>query len=157
MSAVEPLVRLEVRRMSAVDLADVMAIERASFSTPWSRSSFEALIGQRYADLWIATLDEAVVGYAVVWYVLDEAELGNIAVESGRRKRGIGSRLLEHVVATARGRGAKRLFLEVRPSNRAALGLYERRGFLPVGQRRRYYRAPVEDARVMCLDLTATG
>ena len=152
-STAEPLLRPQVRRMREADLDLVMAIEQASFSTPWSRESFGNLIARRDADLWVATVDDRLVGYAVVWYVAEEGELGNLAVAAGWRRQGIASRLLDWTLARARERGAKRLFLEVRPSNFAAHTLYEIRGFVPVGVRRRYYRAPVEDARLMCLDL----
>ncbi len=89
----------------------------------------------------------------MVWYVAGEAELGNLAVARGWRRRGVGRRMLDWALARARERGARRIFLEVRLSNRAAQALYERRGFVQVGLRRRYYRAPTEDARVLCLDL----
>lgn len=153
MSTVEPLPTPELRPMRERDLDVVMDIEEASFSAPWSRSSFGNLIARRDADLWVATMDGAVAGYAVVWYVADEAELGNLCVDRRWRLQGIGSRLLDWALQRARQRGARRLFLEVRVSNRAAQVLYERRGFVSVGWRRRYYRAPVEDARVMCVDL----
>ena len=82
-----------------------------------------------------------------------EGELGNIAVAPAWRRRGIGRWLLDWALEKAYERGAVRIFLEVRASNRLAQELYESRGFLQVGLRRRYYRAPTEDARVMCLDL----
>ncbi len=155
MNAVESLTVPVVRRMKELDLDVVMAIERASFSTPWSRGNFRNLLVRGDADLWVAVVEEAVVGYAVVWYVLPEAELGNLAVDAGWRRQGLGRTLLDWVLTRADDRGAERIFLEVRVSNRHAQGLYERRGFIQVGIRRRYYRAPVEDARVLCLDLRA--
>lgn len=143
--------------MRESDLDAVMEIELASFSTPWSRSAFLNLIGRGDADLWVAVVEGAVVAYAVVWYVAREAELGNLAVAPDWRRRGLGRRLLDWSVERARARDAERIFLEVRASNRGAQQLYERQGFVQVGLRRRYYRAPAEDARVMCLDLTRCG
>lgn len=157
MSAVERLLFPRFRRMTESDLDQVMEIEEDSFTTPWSKTSFRNLLGRGDANLWVAEIDEQLVGYAVLWYVLREAELGNIAVVSGWRGQGIGGRLLRWVVESARARGTERLFLEVRESNRAAQTLYERHGFVQVGVRRRYYRAPVEDARVMCLRLGRSG
>ena len=153
MSTAERLAVPDIRHMEDSDLDAVMAIECTSFSTPWSRASFGNLLDRDDASLWVAAVDGNVVGYAVVWYVLHEAELGNLAVASGWRRRGLGRLLLDWVLEVARGRGVERIYLEVRASNLGAQQLYERRGFQFVGVRRRYYRAPVEDARVMCLDL----
>lgn len=139
--------------MEEADLGSVMEIESASFSTPWSRASFANLLGRDDASLWVAVSDGSVVAYAVVWYVLAEAELGNLAVAPDWRRRGLGRYLLDWVLEVARGRGTERIYLEVRVSNLGAQRLYELRGFRHVGVRRRYYRAPVEDARVMCLEL----
>lgn len=153
MSAVEPVFAPTVREMTGSDLDSVIEIERASFSTPWSPASFRALLDRVDASLWIATLDAVIVGYAIVWYVADEAELGNLAVAPAWRGRGLGRHLLDWALEKSRLRGTARIFLEVRVSNQIALELYERRGFVQVGLRRRYYLAPVEDARVMCLNL----
>jgi [ribosomal protein S18]-alanine N-acetyltransferase len=102
-------------------------------------------------------VDEAgtsdVLGYAVLWCVLDQGELANIAVRPELRGRGLGARLLDEVVAACRRRGVTKLYLEVRDSNDAALRLYERFGFREVGRRRSYYQEPREDARVMALEL----
>lgn len=153
MSTAEALLTPEIRRMQDSDLDMVMEIERESFSTPWSRGTFRGLLQRSDASLWVAQVGERVVGYAVVWYLFREAELGNLAVAPGWRRRGLGTQLLDWALQKARERGTERIFLEVRVGNRTAQQLYERYGFSQVGLRRRYYRAPVEDARVMCLDL----
>lgn len=157
MSAAEPLLTPETRPMRSSDLDQVMAIEQASFSTPWSRTSFRNLMRRGDADLCVATVDGQPTGYSVVWYVGEESELGNLAVSPDWRRRGLGQWLLDRALNRAIERGAKRIFLEVRESNRGAQDLYERNGFVQAGIRRRYYRQPVEDARVMCLDLTRHG
>lgn len=139
--------------MQERDLETVLRIEKASFSVPWSRNSFLSLLHRHDADLWVAVIGGEVRGYAAVWYMSDEAELGNLAVDPDWRREGIGSLLLGQTLTGARVRGARRLYLEVRSSNRAAQSLYERHGFVMAGIRRRYYRSPVEDARVMRVDL----
>ncbi len=154
MSAAEPLLTPETRPMRNSDLDRVMAIEEVSFSTPWSRTSFRNLMGRGDADLWVTTVDGQLVGYSVVWYVGDESELGNLAMSPDWRRRGLGRWQLDRVLERALEQGARRIFLEVRVSNRGAQDLYERSGFVQVGIRRRYYRQPAEDARIMCLDLT---
>jgi len=84
----------------------------------------------------------------------DEAEILNLAVDSGRRRRGMGSRLIEDVIAACKAAGVGRIFLEVRDSNQAARSLYTRMGFTEVGRRREYYRQPAEDALVLARRLT---
>jgi len=152
-STAEALLTPEIRRMQDSDLDMVMEIERESFSTPWSRGTFRGLLQRSDASLWVAQVGGRVVGYAVVWYSFREAELGNLAVAPGWRRCGLGTQLLDWALQKARERGTERVFLEVRVGNRIAQQLYERYGFSQVGLRRRYYRAPVEDARVMCLSL----
>ena len=143
--------------MEERDLETVLEIEKASFSVPWSRNSFLGLLHRHDADLWVAVLAGGVRGYAAMWYLADEAELGNLAVAPGWRHRGLGSLLLREAVKGARARGVRRVYLEVRSSNLGAQELYERHGFVTVGIRRRYYRSPVEDARVMRADVGLEG
>ena len=155
-----------MRRMTAADVPAVVAIETEAFSTPWQVDTFEGLLDRDGLELLVlvgpaesgggaespAGADE-VLGYAVLWCVLDQGELANIAVRPELRGRGLGARLLDEVVAVSRRRGVEKLYLEVRDSNDAALRLYERFGFREVGRRRSYYEEPREDARVMALDL----
>ena len=138
----------------AADVPAVAALEASSFSTPWHPDTFRRLLERPGAELWVTEEDGGVVAYAVLWCILDEGELANIAVLPAVRGRGVGGRLLDHLVDVARDRGVRRLFLEVRESNAAARGLYETRGFREVGRRRAYYDKPREDARVLALDLT---
>lgn len=144
-----PDVDLEIRRMDRRDLDAVVEIETNSFTTPWSRASFRSLLNRRDTDLGVALVDGRLSGYAVVWYMAEEAELGNLAVAARCRRRGVGGRLLRWALDRARERGARQIHLEVRSSNRAAQALYERHGFVHTGIRRGYYRSPVEDAAIM--------
>ena len=97
----------------------------------------------------VAMLGEDVVGYAVFWCVVDQGELGNVAVTESARGRGIGELLVGEIIRRAAARGVREVFLEVRPSNATARRLYERFGFRMVGRRRNYYQEPVEDALVL--------
>ncbi len=92
-----------------------------------------------------------ILAYAVLWCILDQAELANIAVRSEYRGQGYASRLLERVLQIARDREVETIYLEVRASNARALELYERFGFSQVGVRKNYYDKPTEDALVMRL------
>ncbi|HEX6068818.1 MAG TPA: ribosomal protein S18-alanine N-acetyltransferase [Longimicrobiaceae bacterium] len=138
-----------LRDLVPEDLSQVLDIEQASFSTPWRRNTFEGLLRRSDADLIGATVEGALVGYAITWTILDQAELGNVAVTPAARRRGVGRMLVEAALRRVRRRGARECFLEVRESNVGARRLYEELGFSAIGRRRRYYASPVEDALVM--------
>ena len=145
---------IELRPLREEDLEAVVAIESEVFTTPWQRETFAGLIGRDGVELIVMTDgDERVIGYAVLWCILDQGELANLAITPARRGAGLGRRLLDHVLEVARKRGVEKLFLEVRASNEAALRLYRAHGFVEVGTRRGYYENPKEDARVMLVTL----
>ena len=102
-------------------------------------------------DLVGAERDRRLVGYAVCWTVVDQSELGNVAVAEEARGAGIGRALVEAVVERVRARGSRECFLEVRESNQVAQALYRDMGFEVVGRRKAYYALPLEDALVMRL------
>jgi ribosomal-protein-alanine N-acetyltransferase len=140
---------IQLREMIASDLPIVVQIERASYSVPWSEATFRGLLRRRDADMVVAVADGNVVAYACFWCVVDQGELGNVAVSKMWRGRGLAARLLHEILARAARRGVREVFLEVRPSNAVARRLYDRFGFMPVGRRRNYYQEPVEDALVL--------
>lgn len=141
---------LSIERMRPADLSDVLAIERASFSMPWSRGAFLYEVEQnQVARCWVGRENGQVVGYICLWEVADELHITNVAVQPEARRHGIGRSLLESVFERARAGGARMVLLEVRPSNVEALGLYESLGFRVVGRRRGYYYDTGEDALVM--------
>lgn len=94
-----------------------------------------------------------VVGFGVLWWGGGEAELANLAIHPQWQGGGRGGDLLDALLAEAGIRGVTRVFLEVRESNAPARALYQSRGFIPVGRRRRYYQKPTEDALVLSLEL----
>jgi ribosomal-protein-alanine N-acetyltransferase len=149
---VQESTEIVLREATPDDLDAVAEIERRTFSDPWSRSSFQTVIGQPLMRFTVATLGEKVVGYVVAWFIGGEGEIGNIAVAPEDRGKGIGSRLLEHALEAAREFDVNVIYLEVRESNVAAQRLYARRGFTRVGRRRRYYRKPEEDALILRLE-----
>lgn len=149
MNGPEVLGSVAVRRMVDSDLTAVMAIEKAAFSSPWTLATFAGLLRRENTRLWVVEVAGRVVGYAAVWIVADQAELGDIAVEHAYRGHGIGTTLLKTVLDEMATSGVRELFLEVRVSNEAAQRLYTRHGFEEVGRRRDYYTAPKEDALVL--------
>lgn len=140
---------VRIRPLATADLSRVIEIENSSFTTPWRRPTFESLLGRGDSDLIAAEGSDGLTGYAVVWTIVDQAELGNVAVARDRRGRGIGRLLVRSALDCATARGAEDCFLEVRASNLAAQSLYESCGFEVIGRRPRYYTRPVEDALVM--------
>ena len=150
---------LVVRPATRADLARVVEIERVAFTDPWSLESFAALLSKPRVLFAVAerraTAGEGgeLVGYVVAWFVVDEAEVANVAVAAEARGQGIGARLLDEALSVARQQGAASVYLEVRDSNAAARALYASRGFVQIGRRRRYYRRPVEDALVLRREL----
>ncbi|TVR66685.1 MAG: ribosomal-protein-alanine N-acetyltransferase [Gemmatimonadales bacterium] len=142
-----------IRPARTEDLPRIAEVEEAAFSTPWSLHSFRALLPVDRVLFRVLEVEGVVLGHGVLWRVGDEGEVANIAVHPLARRRGFGSRLLEHLLGEAAAAGVHRVFLDVRPSNLAAIRIYRRRGFRPVGRRTNYYREPVEDALVLRLDL----
>jgi [ribosomal protein S18]-alanine N-acetyltransferase len=139
-----------IRGMRVSDLDAVMQIEYVAFTMPWSSLTYRNLLRRRDADLYVAeSPEDGVVGYAALWGVLDEGELGTLAVEPRRRNRGVARRLLERVLQRGRERGMRAIFLEVRVSNTPAQRLYAGYDFQQVGVRRNYYAFPLEDALVL--------
>jgi ribosomal-protein-alanine N-acetyltransferase len=141
-----------LRTMIEADLPNVLAVENSSYSIPWSETTFRGLLRRSDAELVVATDDASIIGHAVYWYVLDQGELGNVAVAPPARGRGVGAMLVKEIVARASKRGVRELFLEVRPSNTHARTLYGKFGFEQVGRRRNYYQEPTEDALVLRLE-----
>jgi ribosomal-protein-alanine N-acetyltransferase len=141
---------LSIDHMQAGDLDEVVAIERASFTMPWSRGAFLYEIEQnKVARCLVVRADGRLVGYLCLWEVADELHITNIAVHPQARRRGIGRQMLAEVLADARRRGLRLVALEVRPSNAEARALYDSFGFRVVGRRRGYYYDTGEDALVM--------
>jgi ribosomal-protein-alanine N-acetyltransferase len=143
--------------MRPEDLDEVLAIERASFSMPWSRGAFLYEMQQnRVARCWVMREDGRVIGYLCLWEIADELHITNIAVHPSFRRQGVGRALLGGVLDDARERRLRLVVLEVRPSNTEARTLYERFGFRVIGRRRGYYYDTGEDALVMEADLQAS-
>lgn len=143
-----------LRPMREDDLDLVMAIEREAYPFPWTRGIFRDCLRADY-PAWIHEARGEAVGYAVISLAAGEAHILNLCTAPVAQGQGHGRRLLRHVLRMARGRGAQRVFLEVRPSNEHAIALYHGEGFNEIGRRPRYYPAigGREDAIVMAMEL----
>jgi ribosomal-protein-alanine N-acetyltransferase len=144
---------LSFRPMTATDLDEVMAIERASFLYPWSSRFFLQELQVQCARSILAEVDGKIVGYILFWLLPGVIDIHNVAVHTAFRRHGIARLLLEQVISEARGRSLSRVTLEVRQSNIPAQRLYESLGFVIMGIRRGYYSDDGEDALAMALDL----
>jgi len=133
------------------DLADVAALEAASFSNPWSREMLSRDLQNTSVSRVYVMRDAAgsLVAFCACWFIGDEIHLNTLAVTETERRRGHAPRLLQFVFREAAGEGLRRATLEVRRSNEAALKLYAGLGFEVRGVRRDYYQTPQEDALVL--------
>jgi [ribosomal protein S18]-alanine N-acetyltransferase len=149
----EPLAAIELRRAAAGDAAEISVVAQSSpGAASWSEQQFlDAISGN--SENWVAVADGDVAGFLFARVAADEAEILNMGVTAAIRRRKVGARLLDAAVRFARARGAKRMFLEVRESNGAAIAFYRWAGFKESGQRPRYYSNPTEDARLLTLNI----
>jgi len=142
--------------MKKEDLEQILAIEQASFSMPWSKNLFlSEFRSSGISTLMVALADgpvRSVIGYLVFWLVEDEMHILNLAIAPTFRRERVARKLVLDALKRASLKGAKQAFLEVRVSNSAAQKLYSNLGFVVTSVRREYYDKPVEDAVVMKLE-----
>jgi len=143
----------ELLPMREPDLEEVMAVESAIYTHPWTRGNFADSLRAGY-ECRVLRLGPQLLGYFVLMVAAGEAHLLNLSIAAPHQRTGYGSQLRE-AAGLARGLGARGVFLEVRPSNRPAQALYTRFGFRKVAVRRGYYPAQAgrEDALVLTLPL----
>ena len=137
------------RKMTADDADAVSELEAKCFAMPWSRADFFREVKNELAEYIVGELDKKIVAYAGAWVSFNQAEVMHIAVEPEFRGRGVGTILFGELIAAVKNRGATSITLEVRPSNKAAIKLYENFGLRSVGRRKNYYRDNDEDALIM--------
>ncbi len=138
---------LETRRLVFADLPNVIAIERRAFPTPWSLAMFVLELSKPEGICLAAQRDGQLVGYIIcsrfdqVWHIM------NVSVDPDLQRRGIATAMIDEILRRVGEEG--QITLEVRPTNSAAIALYERFGFLAAGTRPRYYQDNGEDAVIM--------
>lgn len=148
------LEQIHIQKMKEEDLEEVMAIERVSFPSPWTRNMFlRELKDNCLSRFLVVRIDKEVVGYGGFSVVLDEAHIGNLAVHPHFRRRKIGERLLTALLNLAKSGGIRKVALEVRAGNILAQNLYGKFGFKAIGRHRCYYQNTREDALLMSLNL----
>ena len=138
-----------VRKAVAADIPAVAALERSEFPDGADEGMLARLLDAEGGVILTAEEGGGLLGYIWARFVLDEGDIGNIAVAPGFRRRGAGAALLKALLEEAERRQAAVVQLEVRESNLAARRLYEKNGFETVGKRKNYYEKPAEDAILM--------
>jgi [ribosomal protein S18]-alanine N-acetyltransferase len=145
---------IKFRPMTLNDIDEVLTIEKASFTLPWSREAFyNELVHNHYAKYIVMEHNNHIIGYCGMWVVIDEAHITNVAVLPEYRGKKLGEALMRNVMETAKQLGATTMTLEVRVSNHVAQSLYRKLGFLNGGIRKQYYPDNQEDALVMWVNL----
>ncbi|HQV72051.1 MAG TPA: ribosomal protein S18-alanine N-acetyltransferase [Dokdonella sp.] len=142
------------RAMRASDLEAVSRIELSAYPHPWTFTIFRDCLASGY-ECWVLERAGEVIGYGVLSVAGGEAHVLNICVAPAEQGRGLGRRILARLLDLARWHHAERVFLEVRPSNTAAVALYHSSGFNEIGRRPNYYpgKRGREDALVMAIEL----
>lgn len=140
---------LTFRRMTQDDADAIAELELKCFAMPWSRADFLRENTNELAEYIVGELDGKIIAYAGAWVSFNQAEVMNVAVEPELRGQGIGTILFGELIKAVKLRGATAITLEVRPSNTAAIKLYESFGLRSVGRRRGYYLDNGEDALIM--------
>ena len=139
-------------RMDVTDIEDVMAVEKDAYPFPWTRGNFLDSLDSGYEAWVLRDEDGRLLGYFLMMYAVEEVHLLNITVRPDVQGQGLGRKLMDKLMGSARDAGMHAVLLEVRPSNHHALMVYHHLGFVQIGQRKNYYPADGasrEDAIVM--------
>lgn len=148
-------IAVALRAMTDADLTDIVSLEGKIFADPWPRSAFEDQLAVSDWHTLVAESRGRIIGYACFLIAAGECHLANIAVDPTCRRKSVANQLLDRILEVAAENRCESVFLEVRISNREAIGFYKRSGFEKLYHRPRYYSRPPEDALVMVRRLSA--
>ena len=140
---------MEIVRLQKEHCEILAELEKLCFSHPWSQRAIEDEVHNSNAYFVTAVDGDKILGYGGMHCTHQECYEDNIAVFGHHRKKGVGTAIVLALVHEAQRRGAEYISLEVRPSNRPAVGLYTKLGFLEEGRRRNFYNDPTEDALIL--------
>lgn len=150
-----------VRTMREDDIPQVTHLEEVLFSDSWSQSSIMSSLAQENVKMVVAVLDEnegnVILGYHIFYTSFEEGDVARIAVSPEYRRVGIADALLSYMWEYGLKKGIERVLLEVRESNKNAIALYQKHGFVELGLRKNYYKEPLEHGLIMekKLDITS--
>ena len=145
--------RVCIEKMESKHIDEVVEIEKASFSSPWTKAMYIQETAQDYTNCFVIVVDEEIAAYISSWTVLDECTINKIACRSDLRRRGYSTMLLNHLIQKVCGNSIKDILIEVRESNDTARAFYKKSGFIIKGLRKGYYSDTKEDAILMLLDV----
>ena len=137
------------RNMTELDVAGVAELEKKIFSDAWTSTGIYETFCQDQAFVGVAECDGEIVGYCIIYYVMDEGEIARIAVDEKVRRQGVGCGLLDYICECCKTKNINRLLLDVRESNESARSFYEKYGFSVDGIRKNFYDQPKENAVLM--------
>lgn len=138
--------------MTQADVPVVAALEKKCFSMPWSEKAYLETLANENALYLVAEsggAEKRIVGMCGVLDILGEGDISNVAVEEDFRRQGIAKKLLQELLIQGESRGIDAFTLEVRATNKEAICLYEKFGFISEGVRKNFYENPKEDALIM--------
>ena len=139
----------KISPMIKQDTYFIAEIEKESFSEPWSQAALEGELSNENALFLVAKDGDEILGYIGMHTVLDECYIANIAVGQKYRRRKVAEKLLLYSIEKVRERNCGFISLEVRVSNAPAIALYEKMGFVSLGERKDFYSRPKENALIM--------
>lgn len=140
--------------LTDIYIDEMVAIEEASFPTPWSKQAYLQELNSNPIAFYIACVEDShLLGYAGIWLIADEGHISNVAVHPDCRGQGIGKAMLQALIFYCRQKHCTGMTLEVRESNMPAIHLYEKMGFQAAGKRPHYYSDNNEDAIIYWLFL----
>ena len=141
------------RKGTEEDIKHIAELEAKTFSDAWTETGVRETLGQKQAFITVAEDGGELIGYCIIYYVMDEAEIARIATNEAVRRTGVGRGLLNHTCECCREKQIERLLLDVRESNEGAIAFYTNYGFQIDGIRKGFYEMPKEDAVLMSMSL----
>lgn len=144
---------LTIRRMKESDIPEVARLEKEIFPDPWSEGAISETFEQEQTFLLVAYEDRKLIGYLILYFVLEEGEIARIAVIPECRRQGVGARMLLELEDLCEDNGITKLLLDVRESNETAISFYTSYGFVQDGVRRNFYSDPQEDGILMSREI----
>ena len=141
------------RKGTEEDIPYIAELEAKTFSDAWTLQGVRETFEQSHAFITVAEVDDKIVGYCIIYYVMDEAEIARIATSKTVRRTGIGNGLLHYTCECCRDKQIACLLLDVRESNEGAIAFYRNYGFQTDGTRKNFYDTPKEDAVLMSMNL----
>ena len=145
-----------ITKMTISHTYDVAEIEKSCFSKPWSQNAIEAELSNKNAHFYVLLYNDKVVGYGGMHIAMGECYIANIAVFPDFRKKGFGKAITAHLIKEAEQLNCEFISLEVRPSNKPAVSMYNLLGFEEVGRRKNFYSSPIEDGLIMTREYPKT-